>query len=159
MEQQQKRFSECQYLGRDFNRISIRLVMAGFCMAAYFITPDKGSELFLVVASAILLASLVMFFVVHYRTTVINKSLVLNALFKTRLVKINLNSIVKVERRKYSNYIINSAVYNLHTNGKVRFYTSGKEAVVLTDRDGLEYVIGTQQPERLESAVRDEMHS
>lgn len=156
MKQSEIKFTECQYLGRDFNRISIRIVLAAFCFAAYYLTPGTSSEVFLVVASAILFGSVVMFFTVHYRTTIINNSVLLNALWRTRLVKIDLNNIIKVERRKYSSYIINSAVYNLHTNGRVRFYTSGKEAIVLTDRDGLEYVIGTQQPAQFEKALLSE---
>ncbi len=74
--------------------------------------------------------------------------MILDGLWTTRLVKIDLNSIVKVERTKYSSYIINNPVYNLHTKGKIRFYAGGKEAISLTDRDGLEYIIGTQMSRR-----------
>jgi hypothetical protein len=48
-------------------------------------------------------------------------------------------------------------VYNLHQKGKIRFYASGKEAIYLTDRDGLVYIIGTQHPEELEAAILNEM--
>ncbi len=152
-------FTEKQYLGRDYNRISIRLVMILFCFTAYYINyeRERNGDLFLVVGCSILIVSVIMLFMVHYRTTVKNQSVILDGLWTTRLVKIDLNSIVKVERTKYSSYIINNPVYNLHTKGKIRFYAGGKEAISLTDRDGLEYIIGTQCPVELEEAIRKEM--
>jgi len=152
-------FSEKQYLGRDYNRISIRAVMILFCIAAYYITEgrERNGDLFLLVGAGIFIASIIMLFMVHFRTTVINKSIILNGLWTTKLVKIDLNSIVKVQRKPYSSFIINNPVYNLHQKGKIQFYTSGKQAVSLTDRDGLEYIIGTQHPEELEAAIRTEM--
>lgn len=152
-------FSEKQYLGRDYNRISIRLVMILFCFTAYYLDRerDHNGELFLVVGTSILVVSVIMLFMVHYRTTVKNKSIIIDGLWTTRLVKIDLNSIVKVEHTKYSSYVINNPVYNLHTKGRVRFYAGGKEAISLTDRDGLEYIIGTQCPVELEAAIRKEM--
>ena len=152
-------FTEKQYLGRDFNRISIRAVMILFCVAAYFITEnrERNGDLFLLVGAGIFFVSIIMLFMVHYRTTVRNGSVILNGLWTTRLVKIDLKSILKVERKDYSSYIINNPVYNLHTSGKIRFYAGGKDAVSLTDRDGLEYIIGTQHPKELEEAIRKEM--
>jgi len=152
-------FEEKQYLGRDYTWISVRLVMALFCFAAYFLTEDreKNGELFLVVGCGILVVSVLMLFVLHYRTIVKNKSITMNGLWTTKLVKIDLNSIVKVQRRPYSSFVINNPVYNLHQKGKIRFYAGGKHAVSLTDRDGLEYIIGTQYPGELERAVLKEM--
>jgi hypothetical protein len=152
-------FTEKQYLGRDFNRISIRVVMIIFAFGAYFVTEnrDRNGDLFLIVGFAILLVSIIMLFMVHYRTTVQNKSLILDGLWTTKLVKIDLNSIVKVEKRPYSKYLLNNPVYNLHQKGKIRFYAGGKDAVCLTDRDGLEYIIGTQCQQELEQAILQEM--
>jgi hypothetical protein len=148
-------FIEKQYLGRDHSRISIRMVMALFCFAAYFITEERerNGDLFLVVGCAILVVSVIMMFMVHYRTTVHNNSVIIKGSWSTRLVKIDLNSIVKVERKRYSSYAINNPVYNLHQKGKIRFYTGGKDAIWLTDRAGLQYVIGTQNPAELEQAI------
>lgn len=156
---EQAAFTEKQYLGRDYNRISIRITMALFCFAAYYLTAQKENtaEVLLLVGVAILAGSVIMLFMVHYRTTIKNKSIIIDGLWTTRLVKISLDNIVKVERKKYSSYIINNPVYNLHTNGKVKFYASGKEAISLIDRDGLEYLIGTQCPDEFESAIRKEM--
>lgn len=152
-------FTEKQYLGRDFNRVSIRVVMIVFAFIAYFVTEnrDRNGELFLIVAFAILVGSICMLFMVHYQTTVKNKSVILNGLWTTKLVKIDLNSIVKVEKRPYSSYLINNPVYNLHQKGKIRFFAGGKDAISLTDRDGLEYIIGTQHQDDLEKAIREEL--
>ncbi|HEY0666900.1 MAG TPA: hypothetical protein VGD22_01910 [Sphingobacteriaceae bacterium] len=152
-------FVEKQYLGRDYTRISVRLVMALFCFAAYFITErrEENADLFLVVGCAILIVSVIMMFMLHFQTTVQNKSVILNGLWTTRLVKIDLNSIVKVERAPYSSFMINNPVYNLHKKGAVRFYAGGKDAVRLTDRGGLVYIIGTQSPAELEQKIKEEM--
>ena len=152
-------FEEKQYLGRDYTWISVRLVMALFCFAAYFFTEEreKNGELFLVVGCGILVVSVIMLFVLHYRTVVRNKSIMLNGLWTTKLVKIDLNSIVKVQRRPYSSFVINNPVYNLHQKGKIPFYAGGRDAVSLTDRDGLEYIIGTQYPSELERAILKEL--
>lgn len=154
-------FTEKQYLGRDFNRISIRVVMILFAFVAYFVTEnrDRNGELFLIVGFSILIVSIFMLFMVHYRTTVKNKSVVLDGLWTTKLVKIDLNSIVKVEKKPYSAFLINNPVYNLHQKGKIRFYAGGKDALSLTDRDGLEYIIGTQHQDEFEEAIKTEMQS
>lgn len=157
--EQKPAFIEKQYLGRDYSRISVRMVMALFCFAAYFITEKReaNADLFLVVGCSIIIVSIIMMFLLHYRTTVQNKSVVLNGLWTTRLVKIDLNSIVKIERAPYSTFIINNPVYNLHRKGTIRFYAGGKESIRLTDRDGLTYIIGTQCPTELEHSIKQEM--
>lgn len=152
-------FLEKQFLGRDPNRISIRLVIVLFCFAAYYISErrEQNADLFLVVGFGVLLASVIMMFLLHFKTTVYNKSIILNGLWTTKMVKIDLNGIVKVERSNYSTYFINNPVYNLHQKGTIRFYASGKDAVKLTDRDGLVYVIGTQRAVELEQSIQNEM--
>ncbi|HEX7367485.1 MAG TPA: hypothetical protein VF273_10340 [Pelobium sp.] len=148
-------FHEKQYLGRDYNFISIRLVMAVFCLIAYWVTEnrERNGELLLLVGCAILLLSVFMLFLLQYRTIVNNKSITLNGLWTTRLVKIDLNSIVKVEKVPYSTYFLNNPVYNLHRKGTIKFYAGGKDAVKLTDRDGLIYIIGTQKQTELYNAI------
>jgi hypothetical protein len=133
--------------------------MAIFCFAAYYWTEnrERNGDLLLLVGCGILFISVMMLFVLHFRTIVNNKSVILNGLWTTRLVKIDLNSIVKVENTKYSNYLLNNPVYNLHRNGTIRFYAGGKDAVKLTDRDGLVYVIGTQRALELYNAIQQEM--
>lgn len=152
-------YIEKQYLGREFIPITIRLVMAMFCFAAYFFTDEqeKNGGLLVVVGFAIIIISIIMGFLLHFRTRVQNKSILLDGLWTTRLVKIDLNSIVKAEKGEYSRYLFNNPVYNLHTKGTIRFYTGGKSAVHLTDRDGLIYIIGSQHPNELLRAIQAEM--
>jgi hypothetical protein len=150
-------FIEKQYLGREFIPITIRLVMAMFCFAAYFFTDQRSNDLLVVVGFAILVISIIMGFLLHFRTRVINKSILLDGLWTTRLVKIDLNSIVKAEKGEYSRYLFNNPVYNLHTKGTIRFYTGGKESIHLTDRDGLLYIIGSQHSNEFLRAIQAEM--
>lgn len=156
---EQYQFHEKQYLGRDYNFISIRMVMAIFCFIAYYLTEnrERNGDLLLLVGCGILFISVLMLFLLHYRTIVNNKSVILDGLWTTRLVKIDLNSILKVEKGKYSSYFLNNPVYNLHRNGTVRFYAGGKDAIKLTDRDGLTYIIGTQRISELYEAIQNEM--
>jgi len=155
MEDDKPLFVENQYLGRDRGWVSVRLVMALFCFTAYYISSERerDQQLFLLVGCIIILVSIIMMYMLHYRITVKNKSVILQGLWTTRLVKIDLNSIVKVESGAYSSYFINSPVYNLHQKGKIRFYAGGKSAVWLTDRDGLVYVIGTHHPNDLTRVI------
>ncbi len=152
-------FYEKQYLGRDYTFISIRMVMAIFCFAAYYWTEnrERNGDLLLVVGCGILVISIIMLFMLQYKTIINNKAIILNGLWTTRLVKIDLNSIIKAERIFYSKYLLNNPAYNLHRNGTIRFYAGGKEAIKLTDRDGLIYIIGTQQPESFLSAIKLEI--
>ena len=152
-------FHEKQYLGRDYIFISIRLVMAIFCFAAYYWTENRdiNGDLLLLVGCVILIVSVIMLFILHYRTIVKNKAVILDGLWTTRLVKIDLNSVVKVEKAEYSSFFINNPVYNLHKKGTIRFYAGGKDAVKLTDRDGLIYIIGSQKAGELYNAIMEEI--
>lgn len=152
-------FTEKQYLGREFIPITIRLVLSMFCFAAYFFTDERehNGGLLAIVGFAIIIISIIMGFLLHFRTRVENKSIMLDGLWTTRLVKIDLNSIVKVEKKEYSRYLFNNPVYNLHSKGTIRFYCAGKEAIHLTDRDGLIYIIGSQHVYEFERAIRGEM--
>lgn len=150
-------FEEKQYLGRDWSWISVRLILALFCFGAYYISWEHviSQQLFFIVGLGILLVSIIMLYMVSYRTQVTHTHLVLSGLWTTSLVKIDLNSIVKVEKRAYSTFVINNPVYNLHKGGKIRFYSGGKDAVWLTDHDGLIYVIGSQHPTQLFQAIEE----
>jgi len=152
-------FTEKQYLGREFIPLTIRLVLAMFCFAAYFFTDERerNGDLLVVVGFAIIIISIILGFLLHFRTRVENKSVMLDGLWTTKLVKIDLNSIVKAEKGTYSRYLFNNPVYNLHTKGTIRFFTSGNEAIHLTDRDGLLYIIGSKHPNEFLRAVKEEM--
>jgi hypothetical protein len=152
-------FTEKQYLGREWIPITIRLVLAMFCFAAYFFTDERerNGDLFPVVGFVIITISIVLGFLLHFKTIVANKSIVLDGLWTTRKVKIDLNSIVQVEKGTYSRYLFNNPVYNLHTKGTIRFYTAGNDAIHLTDRDGLVYIIGSQHVNEFYRAIMEEM--
>ncbi|GAB3923604.1 hypothetical protein [Mucilaginibacter myungsuensis] len=152
-------FTEKQYLGREWIPITIRLVLAMFCFAAYFFTDERerNGDLLLVVGFGIITISIILGFLLHFRTRVINKSIMVDGLWSSKLVKIDLNSIVKVEKGSYSRYLFNNPVYNLHKSGTIRFYTAGNDAIHLTDRDGLLYIIGSQHANEFLRAIKDEM--
>lgn len=96
-------------------------------------------------------------FLLHFSTTVENKSIRLSGLWTARVVKIDLNGIVKAEKGIYSRYLFNNPVYNLHTKGTIRFYAAGNDAIHLTDRDGMVYIIGSQHANEFLRAIREEM--
>ena len=152
-------FTEKQYLGREFIPLTIRLALAMFCFAVDFFTDERerSGDLLMVVGFSIIVISIFMGFLLHFRTRVQNKSVLIDGLWTTRLVKIDLNSIVKVEKNVYSKYLFNNPVYNLHSKGTIRFFTAGKEAIHLTDRDGLVYIIGSQQVNEFLRAIEGEM--
>ncbi len=159
--EQKNFFLEKQYIGRDYIRIAIRLVMAAFCFGVYVYERDRDNtvDLFLVVGFGIIGVSIILLFLIQYQTIIENKVVILQGLWTSKKVKIDLNSIVSVKKSNYSNYMFNNPVYNLHKKGTIRFYSSGKDAIVLTDRDGLEYYIGTQRPNEMYLVIKDEMKS
>jgi hypothetical protein len=143
-------FQERQTLGSVRFWTTRRFVLALFCFVAYFISEERHREeeadLFLVVGSGIVAISFLFIFLTHYRTVVENRNLILTGLWSTKKVKIDLGNIVSSEIVRYSPFVVNNPVYNLHKKGTIKFYAYGKYAVQLTDRDGLIYMIGSQDP-------------
>ncbi|TKC07353.1 hypothetical protein [Pedobacter frigoris] len=154
-------FFEKQYIGRDYIRICIRLVMAAFCFAAYVYERDRDNtqDLFLVVGFSIIAVSIALLFLIQYKTIIDNKRIIIDGLWSAKRVEIDLNTIKNVRKDTYSNYFFNNPVYNLHRKGSIRFYSSGKDVVVLTDMDGFEYYIGTQRPNEMYLVIQAEMKS
>lgn len=153
-------YVEKQYLGREWIPVTIRLMLAMICFAVYFFTDERerNGDLLLVVGFGIVIISIIIGFMLHFRTRVINRSVLIDGLWSSKLVKIDLNGIVKAERGSYSRYLFNNPVYNLHKKGTIRFYTAGNDAVHLTDRDGLVYIIGSQHVNELLRAIKEEMN-
>lgn len=149
-------YIEKQFLGRDRGWLSVRLILALFCFGAYYlnIEHEENSRLFLVAGAIIVFVSIVMMYMLHYQILVEGNSVKLSGLWTTRLVKIDLNSVVSAEKKPYSTFLVNNPVYNLHQKGKIRFYAGGKDAVWLTDRDGLVYVIGSQRSNELSELLK-----
>ncbi|MFD2596279.1 hypothetical protein [Sphingobacterium griseoflavum] len=150
-------FQEKQYLGRDATWLSVRMILVLFCFIAYYLNLQHlaSRQLFFIVGVSIIIVSIIMIYMVHYKTVVGSKFLMISGLWSSRLVKIDLYNIVKVERKPYSLFIFNNPVYNLHKNGKIRFYSGGKDAVWLTDKEGLIYIIGSHKAEEFARAIEE----
>lgn len=148
-------FFERQYLGRNRQMLAIRLILAAFCFAAFYWSRNReiSGDLFLVLGIAILFFSSILTFAIHFKTKVTDKSIELEQFFSFRKVKIPLKNIRSAEIVKYSRFYIKNPVFNLHFKGRIHFYTTGESAVLVTDKDGLIYLIGSQQPERLHAVV------
>lgn len=154
-------FEEKQYLG--YNKLALlrNLVFVLFCFLAYYWTEERelNGNLFFVLGISILVLSIIFLFVKHLHTKVYTGSLELDGIWTTRKVKIPLINIVKVEKTNYSQYWLNNPVYNLHIKGVIRFYTMGKEAVRMVDKDGLEYLIGSQKSEELFRVIQSQINN
>lgn len=158
-------FVEKQYMGYNKYSFLRRGILALFCFVAYYWSenpkpvdvsgvrigsypvqdiPNSGSMFFLV-GIIILVISIGLFFVLHIKTIVSENSITLDGIWTSRKVKIDLESIVEAKKIPYSSYYFNVPEYNLHRKGKIKFYTFGNEALELTDKEGLKYIIGTQK--------------
>ncbi len=150
-------YVEKQYLG--YNQLSMlrRLSLALFCFGLYWwkVTNNRNGDLFFFLGVTIIVISIILLFVLHLKIRVFKSYIELDGLWTTKKVKIDLKNIVKVERKKYSKYHLNNAVFNLHLKGLIRFYTGGTEAVEITDKEGMPYRIGTDRPIELEKILKD----
>ena len=153
-------FEEKQYLGYNKFGLLRNLFLSLFCFVAYYYTENREEfgDLFFVLGISILALSIIFLFVKHLHTKVYSGSIVLDGIWTTRKVKIDFNSIVKAEHTPYSQYHLNNPVYNLHIKGVVRFYTVGKDAVKLTDKDGLIYLIGSQRADELHRVINSQLN-
>ena len=150
-------FLENQYMGRDKVWISVRLVLALFCFTAGYLNfeHELSRQLFFMVGCAVMIASIVMMYMLLFRTEVFSDYILMSGLWSTRLVKIDLASIVSVEKVNYSKFFFNNPVYNLHRSGSIKFYAGGQYAIKLTDKEGLVYLIGTHRPDEFLRAVQE----
>ena len=144
-------FEEKQYLG--FNKMALmrNMVFVLFCFVAYYWTEEReeNGDLFFLVGCSILVITIILMLVKHLHTKVFDSYMELDGIWTTRKVKIDFNSITRCEKTNYSKYWINNPAYNLHIRGVIRFYTSGRQAVRLADKEGLQYLIGTQRADEL----------
>ena len=108
---------------------------------------------------SILVISALLVFVLHFETRIIKDAIILDGLWTSRKVKIDVNSLQSAEIVKYSRFFLNRSVYNLHFKGSIRFFTRGKDAVKLTDKDGQVYLIGSQKVEELERIIKNKLNN
>jgi hypothetical protein len=165
-------FEEKQYIGYNKWSIIWRTVLALFCFILYYwsanpkpvevanaieipsspVGEDSG-QLFFLMGVIIMSLSLILIFVLHLKTQIVGGSLILDGLWTSRKVKIDLSNIVEVKKVKYSKYLLNRPVYNLHFKNKIRFFTQGNDAVEITDKDGLKYRIGSGKADELTTVL------
>ncbi|MCH1436983.1 hypothetical protein N9V23_03245 [Flavobacteriales bacterium] len=152
-------FHEKQYLGYSKYSNLRRIILALFFFVSYYFSEPshRSADIMFYLGVATLLLSAMLMYVLHLETTLLNGCLIFVGLWTARKVKIDLSSIQSVELINYSRYYVRRPVYNLHRKGRIHFYTRGKDAVLLTDRDGLEYVVGTQRPEEFFEVLKIEL--
>lgn len=157
--QENTSFHEKQYLGHSKYSNLRRIILALFFFIAYYFSKPglESTNLLFYLGVGTLLLSGVLMYVLHLETTLSNGSLIFNGLWTARKVKVEMSSIISVEQIIYSNIYVRRAVYNLHRKGRIHFYTRGKDAILLTNKDGLEYVVGTQRPEELFELIKKEL--
>ena len=155
------KFLEKQYLGLNKMSFIRRIALAIFCFVAYYWSEnyDKSGELFFSLGIAILVISALLVFVLHFETKIINGSIILDGLWTSRKVKIDINSIKSCQKVSYSRFFLNRSVYNLHYKKSIRFFTRGNDAVELTDQDGLIYLIGSQKAEELDRVINEKLNN
>ena len=161
-------FIEKQYLGLNKMSLTRRMTLAIFCFVAYYWSEtqdkagevyffNKAGELYFFIGIAIMIISILLLFILHFKTQVKNGSIILDGLWTSRKIKIDTRSIVSAKKVQYSKYFLNRAVYNLHLKGTIRFYTRGADAVELIDKDGLVYLIGSQKAEELTRVIQKKL--
>ena len=121
------KFIEKQYFGLNKISLSTRLICAVFCFIMYYFRENqqKTGDIYFFIGIAIILISILLFFVLHYRTEVDKNSVIIDGLWTAR---------------------------------KVRFYTRGKDAIELVDKDGLVYLIGSQKTEELYRVLNEKIN-
>jgi len=155
------KFLEKQYLGLNKMSFIRRMALSIFCFVAYYWSEnhEKSGDLFFFLGISILVISALLVFVLHFETKIINGSIILDGLWTSRKVKIDINSIKSCQKVSYSRFFLNRSVYNLHYKKSIRFFTRGKDAVELTDQDGLIYLIGSQKAEELERVINEKLNN
>jgi len=155
------KFLEKQYLGLNKMSFIRRMALSIFCFVAYYWSEnhEKSGDLFFFLGIFILVISALLVFVLHFETKIINNSIILDGLWTSRKVKIDINSIKSCQKVRYSRFFLNRSVYNLHYKKSIRFFTRGNDAVELTDQDGLVYLIGSQKAEELERVINKKLNN
>jgi len=165
------------------NRLSIiwRTVLTVFCFIGYYWSqnpkpihvsvfeigyypaidiPNSG-KIFFLLGLLILFFSAILTFILHTHIKVYQNYMVIDGFWTARRVKINLDTISNIRRSKYKKHIFRNAVYNLHSKGIIRFFTSGNEFIELKDNTGFTYRIGSQKASELFHTIkklRKELH-
>lgn len=164
-------FEEKQYIGYNKWAMIWRTVLALFCFILYYWSEnpkpvdgtimdipsspvgENSGQLFFLMGLILMCLSLILIFVLHLHTKIVGNSLIIDGLWTSRKVKIDLSNIIEVKKVKYSKYRLNRPVYNLHFKNKIKFFTRGNDAIEITDKDGLKYRIGSQKAQELYTII------
>jgi len=166
-------FEEKQFLGHNKFSITLRMLFALFCFIGYYwsenpkpvdvsgihIVPypagniPQSGEMFFTLGIFILLISALLVFILHTHIRVYETFILIDGFWNARRVKIDLRTIHTIKKLRYKKNIFRSPVYNLHTNGIIRFYTGGEDFIELRDNDGLVYRIGSQRSTELAKTI------
>jgi hypothetical protein len=172
-------FEEKQYMGH--NRLSIfwRMALAVFCFIGYYWSenpkpvqvsvfyigsypidhiPNSGKVFFLL-GLIILIISALLTYILHIHTRVYKGYMIIDGFLGARKVKIDFSTVTYLRKGRYKYNIFRRAVYNLHSKGIIRFYTSGQEFVELKDNAGFTYRIGTQRSKELLNLIKPNVNS
>jgi hypothetical protein len=172
-------FEEKQYMGH--NRLSIiwRMALALFCFIGYYWSenpkpvqvslfyigsypikdiPNSG-EIFFILGILILVLSALLTYILHIQTRVYQGYMVIDGFWTARRVKIDFGTISYIRKSRYKRNIFRRAVYNLHSRGIIRFYTSGEDFIELKDSTGFLYRIGSQRSNELYNAIKAQLKS
>lgn len=154
-------FEERQFLGRNKQSNFVRVILALTCFAAYYWSTyrDLSGKLFLILGISIIVFSILLAFTMHFKTRLYEGYIELARFFSLQKIKIPIQSIELAEVVNYDEFYINNAVFNLHLKGKIHFYTSGQQAVKITDKDGLIYLIGSRQSGILANIIQKQIES
>lgn len=170
-------FNEKQYMGH--NRLSIiwRTIIALFCFVGYYWSenpkpvqvavfkigsypvddiPNSG-KIFFLLGLLILSFSAMLTFILHTHIKVFSSYIVIDGFWTARRVKINLDTITNIRKSRYKKHVFRRAVYNLHSQGIIRFFTSGNEFIELKDNAGFTYRIGTQKAPELYHVLKKQL--
>lgn len=170
-------FDEKQYMGH--NRLSIiwRTLITLFCFVGYYWSenpkpvqvavfrigyypavdiPNSG-KIFFLLGMFMLILSTTLVYVLHTRIKVFSTYIVIDGFWTARRVKINLDTITHIRKSKYKKNIFRRAVYNLHSRGIIRFFTSGNEFIELKDNAGFTYRIGSQKTPELFQTLKKQI--
>ncbi len=167
-------YKEKQHLGH--NRLSIiwRTLITLFCFIAYYWSEnpkpvhvaiisigeypvshiENSGQIFFILGIVMLVLSTLLVYVLHTHIKVFSTYIVIDGFWTARRVKINLDTITHIRKSKYKKHIFRRAVYNLHSQGVIRFYTSGNEFIELKDNAGFTYRIGTQRSSELYNMLK-----
>lgn len=170
-------FEEKQYLGH--NRLSIiwRMISALFCFIGYYWSenpkpvqvavfhigsypvqdiPNSGKVFFLL-GLLVLILSAVLTYILHTHMRIYNGYMVIDGFWTARKVKIDFNSITYIRKGRYKRNIFRRATYNLHSQGVIRFYTSGEEFIELKDNTGFTYRIGSNRAAEIYQLIKPQL--